>query len=148
MATAAPSYKSGSFGRTVTGTSGGSKVASTGRTGRAVKTPLADIEFESASDVVRYGDTMRKLGRTMQLELHTAADELQAVLAQSTGSVFDRAVSRRKAKKIANRLRRAADDARNMAVEGVRLHRDFRREYAQLIDPPKTRKGKTINWKG
>jgi hypothetical protein len=118
------------------------------RSSRSIKTPLSEVEFESASDVVRYGDVMRKLGRTEQLELHTAADELQAVLANSTGSVFDRAASRRKARKIANRLRKAADSARAIAVEGVRLQRDFRREYAALIDPPKKSKGKSINWKG
>lgn len=122
--------------------------ATSTRSNRSHKTPLADIEFESASDIVKYGDVMRQVGRTQQLELHTAADELQAVLAQSTGSVFDRAVARRKARKIANRLRRAADSSRNLAVEGVRLQRDFRREYKELIDPPKKQKGKTINWEG
>lgn len=110
-------------------------------------TPLADIEFESATTVLSYGDTMRSVGRSTQLELHTAADELQAVLTNSTGNVLDRAKARRKAKKVSNHLRRAADAMRALAVEGVRMQRDFKREYSDLINPPKQKKS-TFNWKG
>lgn len=126
---------------------GSSKVAaSSSRT--PAKSPLANIEFQSASDIIKYAELLKKISRTQQLELHTAADELQAVLVNSTGSVFDRVAARRKARKIAAHLRRAADDSRGMAIEAVKLQRGFRREYAELIDPPKKPKGKTINWTG
>lgn len=114
---------------------------------KTMSTPLADIEFESATTVLAYGNTMRTVGRGTQLELHTAADELQAVLTNSTGSVLDRAKARRKAKKVSNHLRRAADHARGIAVEGVRMQRDFKKEYSELINPPKQKKS-TFDWKG
>lgn len=119
----------------------------TNRSDRSLKTPLSDIEFEKASDVIKYGELMRKLGRVQQHELHDAADELQAVLAASTGNVFERAAARRKAKKVANHLRKAADACREIAIEGVRIQRGFRREYAELIDPPKKPRGKVLEWK-
>jgi hypothetical protein len=88
------------------------------------------------------------VGRSQQLELHTAADELQAILANSVGNVFERAAARRKAKKIANHLRRAGSHSRGIAVEGVRLARGFKREYAPLLDPPKQSRKKNLDWKG
>jgi hypothetical protein len=120
----------------------------TTRSSRVVKTPLSEVEFDSASDVIKYGDLLQKTGRTEQLELHTAADELQAVLSASTGNVFERAAARRKAKKVSNILRAAAESARAMSVDGVRLKRGFKREYAELIDPPKKPRGKSMDWKG
>ncbi len=109
------------------------------------KTLLSDIEFDTASDVVKYAETMRKVGRTEQLELHTAADELEAILAQSTGNFYERAVARRKAKKVANILRKAGDDSRALAVEGVKLRRLFLREYAEILNPP-TNKKRGLDW--
>jgi len=113
----------------------------------AYKSPLAAIEFERASDVIKYGDTMRKVGRAEQMELHTAADELQAVLSVSGGNVFERAQAKRKAKKVANMIRKAADHQRGMAVCGVQLARAFKTEYAPLLEPQKTTKT-GLDWKG
>src|ERR1700744_3615158 len=64
--------------------------------------PLDQIEFDNASDVIKYGNTMRAYGRHLQMELHTAAEELQAILSASGGNVYQRAQARRKAKKVAN----------------------------------------------
>ena len=121
------------------------KTSSRGR--KTYKSPLADIEFDAASDIIKYADTLRMVGRTEQLELHTAADELQSILATSVGNVFERAAAKRKARKIANHLRRAASHSRAMAVEGVKLSRGFKREYAALLDPPKKSRKKVLNWR-
>jgi len=115
---------------------------------KTYKSPLADIEFEAASDIIKYADTLRMVGRAEQLELHTAADELQAILTNSVGNVFERMAAKRKAKKVANQLRAAAESARAMATDGVRLSRAFKREYAALMDPPKKTKKRVLNWKG
>lgn len=109
--------------------------------------PLAKIEFDKASSVIKYGDVMRKVGRAEQAELHTAADELQAVLSRSAVNLWNRAISRRKARRVANILRKAAGHQRSLAVCGVQLSRAFKREYASMIDPPKTTKSKVLNFK-
>lgn len=109
--------------------------------------PLSQIEFDAASDIFKYADTLRQLGRCEQLELHTAADELQAVLERSTGNIFERVAAKRKARKIANRLRKAADHARGMSVCGVQLARAFKMEYAAALNPPKRSPRKVLDWK-
>ncbi len=110
----------------------------------AYKSPLDGIEFTAASDVMKYGSTMREVGRAMQLELTSAADELEAILYIS-GGVYEKPAARKKARKVAGRIRRAADDARAIAVEGVQLQRQLRQEYSALLDPrPESEKG--LNW--
>lgn len=114
---------------------------------KTYKSPLSEIEFDAASDVIKYGELMRLIGRSMQLELSTAADELQAILEHSGGNVFERHQAKRKAKKVANVLRAAGESARAISVDGVKLSRAFRREYAQLLDPPKNTNKKALDWK-
>jgi hypothetical protein len=114
---------------------------------QAYRSPLSVIEFDAASDIVKYAEVMRIIGRTEQLELHTAADELQAILSHSAGTFFERVAARRKAKKVANQIRKAADHARGMAVQGVRLRRTVLGEYAPLLNPGRTNRKKVLNWK-
>ena len=114
--------------------------------GRPYKSPLSDIEFDSASDVAAYTATLRRIARSTELELQTAADELEALLAESTGTLFERVVSKRKAKKVARHLRIAAHHARGMAVEAIRCNKQFRVEYAIALNPVKGSHKKTLNW--
>jgi hypothetical protein len=127
--------------------SGGTGGSKTGGRRQTYKSPLANIEFDSASDVIRYANTLRQLGRAEQLELHTAADELEAVLRSSVGNVFERAAARRKARKISNLLRKAGDHSRGMSVEAVKLSRAFKREYASMLNPPRKTNKHVLNWK-
>ena len=113
---------------------------------RGYKTPLSDIDFITASNIIQYAETMRLVGRTEQLELHTAADELEAILSHSTGNFYERAVARRKARKVANILRKAADQSRALAVEGVRLRRRFMTEYDEILHPRNEHK-RGLDWK-
>lgn len=124
----------------------------TGKGGRTYgrqpyRSPLSTIEFDSASDIVKYAEVMRMIGRAEQLELHTAADELQAILSASTGNIFERAAARRKAKKVANQIRKAADHAKGVAIQGVKLRRMFLSEYAQLLNPSRKSAKKVLDWK-
>lgn len=119
----------------------------TGSRRQTYKSPLASIDFDSASDVIKYANTLRQLGRAEQLELHTAADELEAVLRSSVGNVFERAAAHRKARKISNLLRKAGDHSRGMSVEAVKLARAFKREYASMLNPPRKTNKHVLNWK-
>jgi len=110
-------------------------------------TPLKDIEFDAASDVIKYADLMRAVGRAQQLELQTAADELQEILKASGGNVLDQAKARFKARKVSNYLRRAANDSRGISVMGVQLAKHFKHEYAALISPPKKPNKHTLDWR-
>lgn len=112
------------------------------------KSPLAEIDFEHASDVVKYADTLRKIGRAEQLELHTAADELESVLVNSALGRWERFKAKQAAKKVTRHLRKSADHARGMAVAGVALGRAFRQEYSELLEPQKKQgpKGRVLDW--
>lgn len=111
------------------------------------QSPLSTIEFDAASDVAAYAEKLRQLGRTEQLELHTAADELEALLTNSVGSFMERMTAKRKAKKVARHLRKAADHAKGMAVEAVQLRKAFMGEYSIMLNPPRKSSKKVLNWK-
>jgi len=101
--------------------------------------PLAEIEYNAASDVIAYADLMRAIGRAQQLELETAAAELYAILKVSGGNPKDQYLARRRARRVSGYLRRAARDSRHLSVAGVQLAKSFRHEYADLLSPPKSR---------
>lgn len=109
--------------------------------------PFGVPDFKAASEFIKLGEDMRWFGRELQRDLHTLADEVEAALTHGTGNVWERHVAKRKAKKVARHLRSAADGARVIAVDGVKMTRGFRREYADLIDPPKKSDKNVINWK-
>lgn len=112
------------------------------------KTPLDKIEFYVPSDIRKYAETMRAIGRGLEFELASSASELQALLGSSGGTIYERAVAKMKARKVAARLKRASHLSRGISVEAVKFYKTFEREYALALNPPKKSTKKTFDWKG
>jgi hypothetical protein len=112
------------------------------------KTPLDKIEFYVPSDITKYAETMRDIGRGLEFELACSASELQAMLGNSGGTIYERAVAKMKARRVAARLKRASHLARGISVEGIKFYKTFQREFALALSPPKKSTKKTFDWKG
>jgi hypothetical protein len=54
--------------------------------------------------------------------------------------------ARLRARRVARRLRRASELAQGAAVEAVKFNAQFRREFADILNPPKSR-GKKFDFK-
>ena len=104
------------------------------------------IEFEVPSDIRKYAEAMRKVGGVLEFEFSDSAAVLQKTLANSGGTLYERAVAYAKARRVAARLRRAEHLSRGIATEGIKFYKTFEREYALALHPPKSKKA--FSWKG
>ena len=103
--------------------------------------------FETVSEVRAYFANIAKTGRALQLEMLTVADELQVLLANSTGSFFDKLAAKAKARLVSAQVRAAAAHSHAMAVEGEKLLRQFEEEYEDILGPARNSAvRKTLNW--
>lgn len=110
---------------------------------------LSEIEFSGARAVTRYANTGRDLARDFSRELEFGADTFEAELrevARDKGHPLLAIVGapdiKWKAKRIARRLRRAAELQKGAAAEMVRFHAQFRREFEAALRPAKKPKAK------
>lgn len=97
---------------------------------------LEVIEFKGAKAIAEYSRKLRALGRDLAAELDASADEVQAVLSRQKGHplLFGLDV-RSRARKVAKRLRRAAELGQGVAVEAVKFNTEFRIQFAEAIQP-------------
>lgn len=105
---------------------------------------LANIPFTGAKSITRYSQASRAICRDLSMEFEMAADEVYgALVASQKGhpALFGVDVKLR-ARRVRNRLRRAAEYAAGAAVEAVKFHAQFRREFADVLNPPKQPKSK------
>lgn len=112
---------------------------------------LAGIQFTGARSVAQYSKVSRKLCRDLALELHFSADEIEAVLIGSMkGNPLLALVGapdvRMRARRVARRLRRMAELQQGAAAEAAKFNAQFRREFADILNPPKP-SGKKFNFK-
>jgi CTP:molybdopterin cytidylyltransferase MocA len=97
---------------------------------------LDTIEFKNATSITEYSRRLRALGRDLAAELDASAEEVEAVLGRQAGHpLLMGADVRRRARRVARRLRRARELATGVAVEAVRFNADFRTEFADVIKP-------------
>ncbi len=104
---------------------------------------LAKIEFVGAREITLYAKTGRELLKDFTRELEFSADEFEAIMRETARHghplLFGMDV-KWKARRVAARLRRAADATNDAAAEVVRFHAGFRREFAAALNPPKPSK--------
>jgi hypothetical protein len=109
---------------------------------------LETIEFTGAASIAEYSRAGRRHARDLAGELHSAAEEVKAVLSAQKGNPLLMGVDvRLRARKVARRLERAAELADGMALEIVRFNAEFRVQFADVIRP--TRRGgnaRRFNW--
>ena len=110
---------------------------------------LSAIEFTGARSVTDYSKTGRDLCREMAWEFEMGADEFYAALVASQKGhplLFNVDVKWR-ARRVANRLRRAGDHAAAAGVEVVKFRMQFRQEFADVLNPPKAKPAKRFDFK-
>lgn len=110
---------------------------------------LSNIEFKGARSITEYANQGRDLARDFCVELGFGADAFEAVMrevAKDQGhpllAIIGGPDIKWKAKRVAKRLRRAAELQQGAAAELVRFHAQFRREFAPALRPPKKPKAK------
>jgi hypothetical protein len=101
---------------------------------------LSGIEFEGAKDITVYAQKGRELCRDLAMELEAAAEMVLGVLSRQHGHPLLFGIDvRMRARKVAKRLQRAAELAQGAGVEIVKFRSEFRYQFANVINPPKTK---------
>ncbi len=119
------------------------------KSGKARIPELANIPFTGSKSITAYSNEARNLCRDLAVEFDMAADEVYgALIASQKGHPLLLGVDvRLRARRVRNRLKRAAEHARGAAVESVKFHAQFRREFADILNPPKEKAKKKFDWK-
>lgn len=102
---------------------------------------LSAIPFTGARSITEYSKAGRALCRDLGMEFEFAADEVYGALCASQKghpALFGVDVKLR-ARRVRNRLRRASELQKAAGVEVVKFHTQFRREFIDLLQPPKRR---------
>jgi len=100
------------------------------------------MEFRAASDIANYVQAGRDICRTLGVEFEVTAGELAVLLErESSGKLGDRFSSRRAARKVTRRLRRAAAHQQAAGDELIRFWKDFATTYGELLNPKRRAKG-------
>lgn len=112
-----------------------------------VNTGLDVIEFDGSESVAAYALASRDYTRALCQEYEGAADDLYGILCElGTGHPLAFGIDvKLRARKVAKRLERMAEMASWIAVESVKLNLEYRKQFAELVAPEKTRK-RTWSW--
>jgi hypothetical protein len=111
---------------------------------------LETIEFTGAQSVAAYSRALRALARDLAVETAQAAEEIEVVL-HRTGSGHPLLLgldTRIRARRVASRLRRAAECANGLAIEAVKFNTEFRTQFADAIEPRRRKPAKTFDFEG
>lgn len=115
----------------------------------AKKSPagLDVIEFDGSESVAAYALASRDHNRALSQEYEGAAEDLYAVLRElGKGHPLAFGIDvKRRAGKVAKRLERMSEMASWVAVESVLLNAEYKKQFAELVSPEKTRK-RTWEW--
>lgn len=100
---------------------------------------LQAIDFTGSRSITEYSKEARGLCRELAWEFSMAADDVYAVLvATGKGHPLLAGVDVKwRARRVRNRLRRAADYAASAGTETVKFHHQFRADFADVIRPAK-----------
>lgn len=104
-------------------------------------TELSTIEFTGSKAITEYSREGRDLARDLSIEFSFGADDVYgALVASQKGHPLLLGIDVKwRARRVAHRLERAAELAAAAGVELVRFHTQFRREFADILNPPKAR---------
>jgi hypothetical protein len=99
---------------------------------------LSAIEFDGAKDITVYARSGREICRDLAMEFEAAAEQVIGVLSRQQGHPLLFGLDTRiRARKVANRLRRAAECVEGAGIEVVKFRAEFRYQFANVINPPK-----------
>lgn len=109
---------------------------------------LSAIPFTASRSITEYSQTGRGLCRELSWEFEMAAEEVYGVLvAEGKGNPLLMGMDvKRRARRVRNRLLRASSSTADAGVELVKFHSQFRREFAEILNPPRERKPE-FDWK-
>jgi hypothetical protein len=109
---------------------------------------LSAIEFTGSRAITAYSKEGRDLCREMSWEFEMGADEVEGALrASQKGHPLLMGVDVKwRARRVANRLRRAADFQVAAGVELVKFRVQFRTEFADVLMPPKKKPSKKFDF--
>jgi hypothetical protein len=114
--------------------------------GSGGKLMLPDPEFGSAAQLRDYCNTLRAFGVHASIEVHVAAEILQAALSQASGLPQDNVIQHKlRARKVARKLKKSADALADAAALAAATFAAFQREYADILTarPTHPRTGQT-----
>jgi hypothetical protein len=95
---------------------------------------LPDPDFRSAAELRNYCNTLRAFAVHASIEVHVAAEILQAALSQANGLPQDNVVQHKlRARKVARKLKKSADALADAASLAAATFAAFQREYADLM---------------
>lgn len=117
--------------------------------GRKARIPaLSTIEISSASALQRFSSESRDTAREFAYELDWAAEELEAMLVRAgKGNPWLMGIDIKiRARKVANRARRAAELQRGAGVELVKLWQDFVIQFAPALEQNAKKNPKTFDF--
>lgn len=104
---------------------------------------LSGIEFTGHSSLVAYSKAARQLFRDITFELDFASGELYAVLCRQKGHPLLLGLDVRiRARRVCRRLDRMGQLSSGAAIESVAFYREFRRQFAAVINPDTGREKK------
>lgn len=109
---------------------------------------LSAIEWTGSKAITAYSKEARDICRELSWEFEMGADELYGALVASQKGhplLFNVDVKWR-ARRVTNRLRRAADLAAATGTEVVKLRLQFRQEFADVLAPPKKKPAKKFDF--
>lgn len=109
---------------------------------------LSAIQWTGSKAVTAYSKQGRDLCREMSWEFEMGADELYAALVASQKGhplLFNVDVKWR-AKRVTNRLRRASDYQAASGIELVKFRLQFQQEFADVINPAKSKPKKKFDF--
>jgi hypothetical protein len=108
---------------------------------------LSGVEFTGPRSIQNYSRAGRNIARDLSKEFDFAADEIEAVLIASMKGhpvlqLLGAPDVRMRARRVARRLRRAAELSQGAAVELVKFHMQFKTEFSDVLAPGRTPKSK------
>ncbi|PPK65765.1 hypothetical protein V5P93_000348 [Actinokineospora auranticolor] len=111
---------------------------------------IADCEFTGdrvAERIARYAQLTQRLAHDLARELDIAEEAAEAALRRLKGHPLLVGIDvRLRARKVARELREARDLCKGISAEAVAFNLQFRREFAEALDP--TRAAKTKHHRG
>lgn len=108
---------------------------------------LESIDFTGAASIRKYSQSLRDLGRDLSAETGFGAEELYAVLTRQKGHPLLAGIDvKMRARKVAKRLHRASELFAGGAVEAVKLHQEFRLQFAEVLKPSRKTPAKKFDF--
>ncbi|WP_433465812.1 hypothetical protein [Spirillospora sp. CA-128828] len=109
---------------------------------------LAEIPFTGSKSITEYSQAGRRICRDLAIEFDLSAEEVyKALVATAKGNPLLFGVDvRMRARRVSKRLKRASEHEAAAGAELVAFHASFRKEFADVLNPPKPPK-QTFNFK-